>query len=285
MSSSSNYSSSVSDNTIPKSTIIEGVAIETQWMIKQRLKKLREGLHGTMSISPFLMPILFDLHQASDFAELAELLMAGHLMIGHFTSFGKLIDEKILPNVFRTIKLSGRYRAKNQPLTMACFNEIDHIVQRVDGFALLSLKASRWTINLSVAKELNTAFSVILRDHMQHYREIVVGVFNGTQEELTDKYDIIRGVNRGKNHDVLDLQSHVKVLAGRAFWSWLNNGEQKTQDWVLEGILQGMQQADCREESRALLQAYKSAFNAKHARHVAENGDIQWQQLLSAING
>ena len=282
----SNSSSSTNNNQpISQAVIVDKVAVETQWMIQQRMEKLREGLHDTMSLSPFLIPILFDLHHADSFADLAELLMAGHLMIGHFTSFGKLIDEKILPKVFGTHKLSAKFRAETPPLTLSCFNEIDHLVPRNGRFALLSLKASRWTINLSVAKELNSAFSTILRDHVASYNEIVVGVFNGKAEGLSDKYDILRGINRGKIHDVLDIQTNVRVLAGREFWSWLNLGETQTQDWVLDGILQGLHVANCREESRVLLRAYISAFNDRYAKHIKEDGSVDWHQLLAEVNG
>ena len=33
--------------------------------------------------------------------------------------------------------------------------------------------------------------------------------------QLTDKYDILRGINRGKQHNVVDLTANVKVYAGR----------------------------------------------------------------------
>ena len=61
------------------------------------------------------------------------------------------------------------------------------------------------------AKELNTAFSKILTTHGDKYKELVVGVFNGKQATLTDKYDIRRGINRGKHHDVVDLTQRVHV--------------------------------------------------------------------------
>ncbi|KPL86236.1 hypothetical protein SE18_13345 [Herpetosiphon geysericola] len=254
-------------------------------MVKQRLEKLREGLHDTMSISPFLIPIIFDLHHANNFSDLAQLLISGHLMIGHFTSFGKFIDEKILPNVFGTFKLSSKYRAANYPLNIPCFNEIDHIVQRANTTSLLSLKASKWTINLSVAKELNTAFSIILRDYKESYNEIIVGIFNGNNEGLTDKYDIIKGINRGKFHDVADIRANIRVLAGQSFWSWLNYDEAQTQNWVLAGILEGLNQADCRDEAEVLLQSYVNLFNQKYNRYIQNDGIVNWQQLLLDING
>ena len=144
---------------IQRQDVIKGVSIETRWVVKTRMAKLRAGIHDTMSVNPFLIPILFDLHHAENFAELGELLLAGHLMSGHTTSFGKLIDEKILPNVFGTKKLDAKFRASTPPLIESCFNEIDHLVPRGRKKPiLLSLKTSRWTIQLTMAKEMNTAF-------------------------------------------------------------------------------------------------------------------------------
>lgn len=270
---------------IPKDDIIHGVGLETGWMIEQRMAKLREALYGTMAINPLLIPILFELHHADSFSELGELLLAGHLMSGHFTSFGKLMDEKILPKVFKTTKLSGSFRAKNEPFVEACFNEIDHLVPREAGApVLLSLKSSRWTIQLTMAMEMNNAFNTILTRHPQ-FDQIVVGVLYGTQEGLTDKYDILRGINRGKVHDVVNITDHVHVVAGRQFWSWLNGDEPATQDWVLAGILDGLRAVNCREECRELLTSYRKAFNEKYAGHVNEDGTVSWQQLLTDING
>jgi hypothetical protein len=271
---------------VQRSEIINLVGQETRWMVEQRMQKLREELHDTMSLSPFLMPILYDLHNAGNFSELAELLLAGHLMIGHFTSFGKLIDEKILPRVFNTHKLNAAYRRSHPPLIEACFDEIDHLVPRPGGKpALLSMKSSRWTIQLTAAIGLNRAFAEILRLYSHRYEEIVVGVTSGTQARLSDKYDILRGINRGKAHNVIDLQSNVKVLAGREFWSWINGNEPATQDWIMDGILVGLRTANCRNEIRQLLAGYTAAFNRKYDRHLNAGGTVDWHQLLTEING
>ena len=266
--------------------VITGVSNEVRWMVNQRMTKLREEAHETMAVSPFLIPILFDLHHAESFAELGELLLAGHLMIGHFTSFGKLIDEKILPKVFNTKKLTGPYRAANEPFIEPCFNEIDHIVSRPRTKPiLLSLKASRWTIQLTMAMEMNKAFHTILTRYPEQFDQIVVGVFYGTSSGLTDKYDILRGINRGKQHGVFDIQGHVQVVVGREFWAWLNGGEPATQDWVLDGILQGLREANCREECRELLTSYAAAFNRQYAKHINRDGTVNWHQILAELNG
>jgi hypothetical protein len=255
-------------------------------MVSQRMNKLKEELHTSMSISPFLLPILFDLHHASSFAELGSLLLAGHLMVGHFTSFGKLIDEKILPRTFNTAKLDAKYRQAHPPLIESCFNEIDHLVPRDNGVpVLLSLKSSRWTIQLTAAKELNSAFGKILSGHGDLYNEVVVGVFNGRQDTLTDKYDILRGINRGKVHDVIDLTKNVHVYAGREFWSWLNQGEYRTQEWVLDGIIAGLAEANCREECRELLTSYADAFNKGYEDHLKEDMSVDWHRILGDVNG
>jgi len=255
-------------------------------MLAQRMGKLRGEAQESMSLSPFLMPILFDFHGAKSFADLAELLLAGHFMIGHFTSFGKLVDEKILPRTFNTQKLDAAFRKANRPLNEACFDDIDHLVTRPKGkVALLSLKASRWTIQLASAKNLNTQFSIILKKHPKEYDQIVVGVYGGKRDTLTDKYDILRGINRGKVHDVVDLTAHVQVLAGRDFWSWLNGDERRTQEWVLDGILEGLKSAKCGEECKQLLAKFAEAFNERYAKHVKKDGEVDWQQLLTEING
>ena len=207
-----------------------------QWWVNQRKGKLKNHLSGTMSVNPFMLPVIFDIHNISSFEELGELLIGSHLMTGHSTGFGKLVDEKILPNVFKTIKLDKAYRSKHSPLHKSMFDEIDHIIELPNGKnSLLSLKAGKWTIQLTMAVQLNKSFEEILSNHGDIYEKIVVGVFYGKKDDLTDKYDILRGINRGANHDVTDLTEHVDVCSGAEFWKWINNGEEKTQDWVMEG--------------------------------------------------
>ena len=106
----------------------------------ERQKKLVELRHETMSVNPFLLPLIFGIHQFQNFDELAEFLVAAHLSTGYATGFGKLIDEKILPKVFGTTKLDKATR-RSHPLTMSVFNEIDHIIPPIQGKAgkLLSL--------------------------------------------------------------------------------------------------------------------------------------------------
>jgi hypothetical protein len=141
------------------------------------------------------------------------------------------------------------------------------------------------TINLIGAKELNTQFAFILDHYSELYDEIIVGVINGKPSSLSDKYDILRGINRGKIHNVVDIQTNVTVLSGRDFWSWLNGGEPATQDWVLEGIIRGLQDANCREESRVLLTKYTHAFNRRYAHDLNEDGTVKWHQFLEEVNG
>lgn len=271
---------------IPRQDVVNGVSQQIQWVIRRRMTKLRSEGHESMSVSPFLIPVLFDLHQATSFAELGELLLAGHLMTGYTTSFGKLVDEKILPLVFKTKKLDKRFRRENEPFREACFDEVDHLVEHPNVEpVLLSLKASRWSIQLTMAVQINKSFHEILTKYPDRYRRIVVGVFNGRRERLTDKYDILRGINRGAAHDVIDIQGQVTVLAGKEFWSWLNGGEPETQHWVLDGILDGLRTANSSAEYRQLLTSYETAFNRKYECHVNPDGTINWQALLADING
>lgn len=277
---------------LDREAVIDGVRRWTVWMVKQRMAKLREETHHTMSINPFLVPILFELHHAESFAELGELLLAGHLMTGHTTSFGKLVDEKILPDVFGTSKLDKGFRGRTPPLDQSPFDDIDHLVPRPGGPSdLLSLKASKWTIQLASAVNLNRSFAEILgrapgaRDYPGQFGGIVVGVLTGKPGFLTDKYDILRGINRGANHSVIDLQDAVTVLAGRDFWTWLNGGQPGTQDWVLDGVMAGLRDAECREECRSLLVGYADTFNQKYAHHINDDGTVNWHQMLAEVNG
>ncbi|MCP4366948.1 MAG: restriction endonuclease [Deltaproteobacteria bacterium] len=266
--------------------VIQRTAEWTIWWLGERQKKLREHMSETMSVNPFLLPIIYDLHSLSEIEELFELTIGSHLMTGHNTGFGKLIDEKILPNVFNTTKLDARFRRETTPYSLSCFDEIDHIVYRTSGdIDLLSLKAGKWTIQLSMAVQLNKAFSEILERFPGEYNQISVGVFYGKKEGLTDKYDILRGINRGKNHDVVNLQEHVNVYAGREFWAWLNDGELLTQDWVLSGIRKGLKDSGSREESKELLDAFKQEIVDNYGKYIKTDGDIDWEQLLIDVNG
>lgn len=269
-----------------RNDVVEGTASCVTWWIKQRMKKLRERTSDTMTINPFLLPIVFDLHSISDFGELSEFLVSSHLMVGHNTGFGKLIDEKILPKVFGAEKLTAAYRGENAPFTQACFNEIDHIIHRADGKTeLLCLKAGRWTIQLTMAVQLNYAFREILEDFGDDYQDIVVGVFYGKSETLTDKYDILRGENRGAQHNVFDLTDRVSVYAGREFWTWLNNGVEETQDWVLEGIQKGVSNSKPREEGERLLKGFNESVAMLYQKYIGEDGEVDWQELLKDTNG
>ena len=177
-----------------KTAIITGVSDQVVWWMGERQKKLAELRHETMSINPFLIPLIFGIHQFKNFDELAEFLVAAHLSTGYATGFGKLIDEKILPRVFGTIKLDKAAR-RNAPFFMSAFDEIDHIIPSANNQAakLLSLKAGRWTIQLTMAVQLNKAFKELLelRDSDRlgafTFEEIAVGVFYGTKDTLTDK--------------------------------------------------------------------------------------------------
>jgi Type II restriction endonuclease EcoO109I len=276
-----------------KAKIIAQVSDEVVWWIGERQKKLVELRHETMSVNPFLLPLIFGIHNFKSFDELAEFLVAAHLSTGYATGFGKLMDEKILPKVFGTTKLDKAAR-KGRPLSMSVFDEIDHIVGGHDGkpAKLLSLKAGRWTIQLTMAVQLNKIFAELLhlRDTKRlagfHFDEIAVGVFYGTKETLTDKYDILRGINRGAKHDVKNVTQHVHVYAGREFWAWLNNGETKTQEWVLEGILQGFVIAEKTTGSLTeLIISFRQEFSQQFQPFVRPDKSIDWVGIIRKING
>ena len=239
-----------------------------------------------MSVNPFMMPFLFDYHDLDSFEDLASLIISGHLLTGHNTGFGKLVDEKILPEVFQANKLNKKFRNSTPPYNQSCFDEIDHIVTRADGTKeLLSLKAGRWTIQLTMAVQLNNAFDEILTNHANVANRIVVGVFYGKKEELTDKYDILRGVNRGADHNVIDLTNSVFVESGKEFWKWLSGGADSTQEWVLRGILEALKEEELHETAKNLLNKFKSSVVKKYEKDFRVDGELDWYKLLQKING
>lgn len=116
-----------------------------------------------------------------------------------------------------------------------------------------------------------------------HFDRIVIGVLYGTDATLTDKFKIAQGIGP---HDLVDIRQHVDIRAGRAFWAWLNAGVAETQDWVLDGILKAIEQ--CRESlgpAADALEAYQESYELQLARHMREDGSVDWHALLREING
>jgi Type II restriction endonuclease EcoO109I len=264
--------------------IREGIKKYTKWWIGERKKKLLNELTHTMSINPFIAPFLYEFHDLKNFGDILDLLISSHLMIGHSTGFGKLVDEKILPNVFGTHKLDKKNRAGTPRFLESHFDEIDHVIFRPDGSKeLLSLKAGRWTIQLTMATQLNRSFHEIVNRYGPDYKGIVVGVFYGHADTLTDKYDILRGINRGANHNVIDLTEHVSVYAGRAFWDWLS-GVPNTQELVLKGIIEALREDSIRSESGGLLAGFKKAVGEFYGITDVDNSTPDWADLLNQIN-
>lgn len=270
-----------------KSDVVAEVKKLMTWWIDQRQNKLVGELTDTMSVNPFLLPFLVEYHSLSSLSELFNLVIASHLITGHNTGFGKLIDEKILPEVFGTTKLTKEFRRENKPFSDSCFDEIDHIVKKSSGkIELLSLKAGRWTIQLTMAVQLNYAFKEIITKYPELFESIDVGVFYGTADKLTDKYDILRGINRGAIHDVADLRDRVYVHVGADFWSWINNGEAQTQDWVLAGILEGLKESRIRKVNKDLLRSFEAAVSKKlDIDSTKQINEDDWFRLLEKING
>ena len=232
-----------------------------------------------------MLPILAEFHNLNTIEEIADLIITAHLMTGHATGFGKLVDEKILPEVFGAKKLDSEFRA-DSIYEDSCFDEIDHEITRQNGTKeLLSLKAGRWTIQLTTAVQLNTAFNEIFEKHSDNFGSIYVGVFYGRSEDLTDKFDIIRGINRGKDHGVNDLKDKVFVKSGRDFWSWLNDGESNTQQWVMNGILKTLSSLNIRDDNTTLLSNFRDGVGEKYGSLSKDGEELDWPALLEQING
>lgn len=269
-----------------RSTVIEKTAEQAQWWAAQRIQKLKEFSNETISINPFLLPLIMEIHGYENSEDLVSYMMGGHLSTSHATGFGKLIDEKILPNVFNTIKLNKEYRNRNN-YSNSIFDEIDHIVPRLNNDVyLLSLKAGRWTIQLTMAVQLNKSFSEIIdlrNKKMINFKKIVIGIFYGNEENLTDKYRIARGICTGAIHDVKDITSDVDVLCGKNFWAWLNYGEQDTQLWVMQGLLDGTRSEIIKHDIKDIVNTYKKKFNESVSKYITKKR-IDWNSLLNDIN-
>ena len=273
---------------LEREAVVNGVAEKVEWWISARRKKLEDLSHSTHAVNPFLWPVIMSMHHFSSFRELADFQLAGHLVEGHATGFGKLIDEKVLEDVFGTTKLDKAFRESSPGFDGHIFDNVDHVVHR-DGRSpdLLSLKAGRWSIQLGQAVQLNRSFQGLLAARESgevDFGRIVVGVFYGTEGTLGDKYRIIRGLPTRAEHDTEDISSEVDVYAGRPFWSWLNDGERSTQEWVLEGILSGCSAAAPDNEQFArLYEEFVEHFAASFAEFETSSG-IDWRALLRTIN-
>ncbi len=268
----------------PKDSIIAGTANETGLFLARRLRKLRTEISGVLNINPFLMCALQDFHQITDQAALAKFMLNWHLGNGHATGFGKMIDEKILPNVFQTTRLDSTFR-NVPPYNTEPFDDIDHLVHRSDGEYRLSLKASSWTIQYGQAMGLYRNFHALGQERQQG-AGIVLGVFYGHKGLLTDKYRIVRGDNV-RRQDILTPLDYVQVKAGAEFWTWLNDDRTDTQDAVMQGIMKGVKDFSRDNPTMAQVVGGAAALLVKELRkkyELPEDGTIDWLVLLHAIN-
>ena len=278
---------------IDRDTVLAGVSEWVAWWVGNRRKKLVNLRHQSHAVNPLLWPIIMSMHGFANIRELAFFMLSGHLVEGHATGFGKLIDEKILEHVFGTIKVDRKFRRTNASYAGPEFDNIDHLVPRPGSSQdLLSVKAGKWSIQLGQAVQINRSFQVLLhrRDAGElDFDKVVVGVSYGKVEDLTDKYRLIRGeppTTGAAQHDVRDLRDHVLVLAGRGFWSWLNGGEAQTQDWILDAILRGFEVAAETHGSLAgPFEDFVDSFAETFANHTNAEGNVDWHALLTEISG
>ena len=278
---------------IAREAVLAGVSKWVEWWVGKRRDKLIKLRHESHAVNPFLLPIIMSMHGFASVRDLAFFMLSGHLVEGHATGFGKLIDEKVLSNVFGTIMVNQSFRNKNPEYKASQFDNIDHIVPRPGASQdLLSLKAGRWSIQLGQAVQLNQSFQVLVSRREAgevDFNKIMVGVFYGKAEDLTDKYRLIRGqqsTTGAAQHDVRDLTDHVVVVAGREFWSWLNAGETQTQDWILDGIMRGFEVVAAEHGSLAdPFEEFVDSFAETFARYTDDHGAVDWHALLTEING
>lgn len=269
---------------IDRAECVAGTAKETALFLGRRLRKLRTKIGGVLNVNPFLLRALKDFHQITDQLSLAQFLLTAHLGGGHATGFGKMIDEKVLPQVFRTKRLDSSCRDVS-PYNKEIFDDIDHLVTRKDGEYLLSLKAGAWSIQLGQAMGLYRHFLALGEQGLQS-RGIVVGVFYGHKGLLTDKYRIVHGENVRHQKEMRKLD-YVEVKAGAEFWSWINDDEGPTQEWLLEGIAKGTDDftantPDMKEVVGGA--AHRLVLELREKYGLPANGSIDWLFLLHAIN-
>ncbi len=275
---------------LDRNLIVSITAGEIRWWVNERLKKFRGLKHATMAVNPFMAPVLMALHSHMSFGELGKFLLDGHFVGGHSTGFGKLVDEKLMDKLFGSTKLTKRFRSENSPYNEPHFGNVDHVigVGRSDQ-VLMSVKASRWTIQLGQAESINNSFANLLKMREEGkigFSKIVVGVFYGKQEWLTDKFNIIRGICTGAKHHVTNIQDHVEVVVGRDFWSMMNGGETATQEWIMEGVIAGVLAANPElKDAKRLLEKYQASFESTLKHHVNPQGEIDWMALVKEVNG
>ncbi|MGL6097033.1 MAG: hypothetical protein ACRC7O_14715 [Fimbriiglobus sp.] len=104
---------------LTREQVVSITATEVRLWINERLAKFRNLDHDTMAVNPFMAPVLMKLHSHVAFRELANLLLDGHVMGGHATGFGKLVDEKLMAKLFGSTKRNKQFRAKKPAVPRA----------------------------------------------------------------------------------------------------------------------------------------------------------------------
>lgn len=99
-----------------------------EWWLRTRQTKRVGNNKETINVNFSLLPLVMAYHGLGSVGELGEILLGSPLVGGHFTGFGKLIDEKLLPHAFGTQKFDATYRAATPSYSQAAFNDIDHAV-------------------------------------------------------------------------------------------------------------------------------------------------------------
>lgn len=273
---------------LSREAVLSGVAAEVVRFIRNRRQKLEALQHTTMAVNPFLNPLIMQLNGYETLDELTNFLIGGHLLDGHATGFGKLVDERIVPNVFGTTKLSGPFRRTNPPYDEPMYGVIDHLVpSNGDTRDLLALKAGRWSIQLGQALNMNHSFARLLeargKGEVPPFDRVVIGVLYGQEAGLTDKFRVATGVGP---HELVDIREHVDTYVGRDFWAWLNGGVAETQHWVMDGFLAATDAARTELGSAAeAVDSYRASYQEKLERHRRDDGSMDWHGLLSEVNG
>lgn len=264
--------------------VVQGVSAEVHAFLSRRVATVKTKISGVLNVNPFMLRAIKEVHSFSNLFSMTRYMFTTHLGSGDATAFGKMIDEKVLPTVFHTIRL-GAVERRRQNMVASPFDDVDHVVEQPDGEFLLSLKASAWSIQHAQAMRLYDSFKAIGDFHLQR-SGIVVGVFYGTSRDLTNKYSILRGADHKHTQQHVPLD-YVTVKAGKDFWSWLNEDIPETEDWVMQGTIAGAQLYFSENpEAEALFRdgPRKLALELAEKYKIDAQAVVDWFQLLHAVN-
>lgn len=209
----------------------EALTDKTLTVLAQRARGIRGyrlsgGASDRIKINPYLLPIVAALAPSitagTGRRAAASYLVTARFIAGIETSAGKLFDEQFMailggqpvPDKDKYLRLKSeistvgrrhkdwgkdrieaekkRLQAEAEPLSWLA--EFDSLIVRDESKYYVSLKLGPWTINDTMAREMATAFGVAVSNGVTP----VLGIIYGTEEDLSNKPDIVMGGANGR---------------------------------------------------------------------------------------